>query len=662
MSRQLLYYSIYFVLLGVALLVFRAYALAAVLSYALFIYASARYLSLRSIIAKKESELEILFNRISDGVISLDRNWRYTFLNTAARQTHALGKEALGKIIWDLYPEMKHTLLWDKYQEAMRTNQVVEIEEFYSPTDMWFSIKIYPSSEGLTIFYKDITESRKAGQKLSQTIKEISDYKFALDESSIIAITDQKGIIKHANHNFCKISKYTIDELLGQDHRIINSGHHSKEFIKELWTTIANGKIWKGELKNRAKDGTIYWVDTTIVPFLNEKGKPYQYVAIRADITERKQAEENLQKSLREIADYKYALDESSIIAITDQKGIIIHVNDNFCKISKYSKQELLGQDHRIINSGHHPKEFIRQLWVTIANGKIWKGELKNKAKDGTIYWVDTTIVPLLDDKGKPHHYLAIRADITERKQGEAEIIKLNAELEEKVIQRTVELQAATSEMEAFTYSVSHDLRAPLRGIIGFTSILEEDYTSKMDDEAKRITAVIKVNTLKMGHLIDDLLDFSRMGKKELVKVRIDVELMVNEIIDELKERHDVTWHIQRLPAINADANTIRQVWINLISNAVKYSSHKKHPEIQIGSYTLGDQVAFFIRDNGVGFDEEYKHKLFKVFQRLHDPEDFEGTGVGLALVEKIVSRHGGKVWAEGRENEGACFSFSLPD
>lgn len=265
---------------------------------------------------------------------------------------------------------------------------------------------------------------------LQQIQKEITDYKYALDESSIVAITDQKGIIKYVNVNFCRISKYSKEELLGQDHRIINSGYHPKEFIRNLWITIANGEIWRGELKNKAKDGTYYWVDTTIVPFLNKEGKPYQYLAIRSDITSRKQVEETLEKSLKEVSDYKYALDESSIVAITDQKGIIKYANHNFCRISKFSYEELIGQDHRIINSGYHPKEFIRNLWITIANGKIWRGELKNRAKDGSHYWVDTTIVPFLDEQGKPYQYVAIRADITQRKHAEEEILILNEELE----------------------------------------------------------------------------------------------------------------------------------------------------------------------------------------------------------------------------------------
>lgn len=255
---------------------------------------------------------------------------------------------------------------------------------------------------------------------------ELSAYKIALDESAIVAITDHKGIITHVNDNFCEISKYSRDELIGQDHRIVNSGFHKKEFMRKLWRTIAQGKIWRGEICNRAKDGELYWVSTTIVPFLDIKGKPYQYVAIRSDITPRVRTEERLRESIKETRDYQFALDESAIVAITDQKGTITHANDNFCKISKYTRDELIGQDHRILNSGYHEKTFIRELWRTIAKGKIWKGELRNRAKDGSIYWVDTTIVPFLNQDGKPYQYLAIRSDITERKANEAKLLKAN--------------------------------------------------------------------------------------------------------------------------------------------------------------------------------------------------------------------------------------------
>jgi light-regulated signal transduction histidine kinase (bacteriophytochrome) len=240
-----------------------------------------------------------------------------------------------------------------------------------------------------------------------------------------------------------------------------------------------------------------------------------------------------------------------------------------------------------------------------------------------------------------------------------------NYKLEQKVKERTVQLEALNKELEAFSYSISHDLRAPLRGIVGFVTILEEDYSSRLDDEAKRITGVIRSNTLKMGRLIDDLLTFARMGRKDIEKTVISTEAMIQEVVREIapedKNGH-IQWVIGPLPDVTGDINAMRQVWINLISNAVKYSANKETPRIEIGFIALEGENVFFVKDNGVGFDEKYKDKLFKVFQRLHSAEDFEGTGVGLAIVEKIVSKHGGRVWAKAEVGKGACFYFSLPE
>ena len=249
--------------------------------------------------------------------------------------------------------------------------------------------------------------------------KEVLDLKAALDEHAIVAITDPRGRITYANDKFCAISQYSRAQLIGQDHRIINSGHHSPEFFHDLWAVIGRGQVWRGEIKNRAKDGSFYWVDTTIVPFLDEHGKPREYVAIRADITSRKLTEEALRASVKEVADLKAALDEHAIVAITDPRGRITYANDKFCALSKYSREELIGQDHRIINSGHHSPGFFRELWAVISRGQVWRGEIKNRAKDGSFYWVDTTIVPFLNEQGKPRQYVAIRADITRRKQTE---------------------------------------------------------------------------------------------------------------------------------------------------------------------------------------------------------------------------------------------------
>lgn len=241
---------------------------------------------------------------------------------------------------------------------------------------------------------------------------------------------------------------------------------------------------------------------------------------------------------------------------------------------------------------------------------------------------------------------------------------EFNQNLEQKVLDRTTQLETVNRDLEGFSYSVSHDLRAPLRAIIGYTSILEEDYSSRLDDEARRITSVIKNNTIKMGHLIDDLLAFSRVSRQDIIKTSIDMSAMVKDVIDALATQYDTTkiqWTVFALPMINGNANLTRQAWVNLISNAIKYSRNRETPKIEIMSFAKDNQIVFSVRDNGVGFDQQYKDKLFKVFQRLHSAEEFEGTGVGLALVEKIISRQGGDVWAESELDKGACFYFSLP-
>jgi light-regulated signal transduction histidine kinase (bacteriophytochrome) len=263
-------------------------------------------------------------------------------------------------------------------------------------------------------------------------------------------------------------------------------------------------------------------------------------------------------------------------------------------------------------------------------------------------------------------YFVGLVDNITERKVAEEKIKEINVELEERVAKRTDQLRKTNDELEAFSYSVSHDLRAPLRAIIGFTAILEEDYSNQLDNEARRITGIIKNNTVKMGNLIDDLLSFSRMGRQDVIKTDINFTSLVNEIAESIDDKENgntrIKWNIHPLPVVKADINTMRQVWINLISNAVKYSGKTEESVIEIGAFNENGHVIFYVKDNGIGFDEKYRNKLFKVFQRLHSSDEFEGTGIGLAIVEKIISKHGGEVWAEAVLNEGATFFFSLPE
>ncbi len=473
------------------------------------------------------------------------------------------------------------------------------------------------------------------------------EYKsFFNNNSDLCLITNKNGYFETANPQFEATLGYTQKEITTTP--LVKFLHPDdvaatmERYKEHIYSSNFN---YEQRFINRyrKKDGSYIWLEWHSLPNLSSE----KIYSIARDITERKQTEEILQNTLKDLANYKYALNESSIIVITNTHGNIEHVNDNFCKISKFSREELIGQNMRIVNSGYHPKEFFTSLWNSISKGEIWKGEIRDCAKDKSIFWIYTVIVPLQDDKNITQQYLAIMINFTARKEAEFQLDYLNKEL------------------QAFTYSVSHDLRAPLRGITGFTSILEEEYAAKLDDEAKRITQVIKNNATRMGILIDDLLAFSRLGRQPVSKRIFSTNTLVKEIIEEQtseKTHHSIEWQIQTLPESFGDISLMRQVWINLISNAIKYSSHNNHPIIEIGSFRQNNKWVFFIRDNGVGFDDKYKEKLFKVFQRLHAANEFEGTGIGLANVAKIITKHGGEVWAEGAINKGATFYFTIPD
>lgn len=301
--------------------------------------------------------------------------------------------------------------------------------------------------------------------------------------------------------------------------------------------------------------------------------------------------------------------------------------------------------------------------FLATGQGKVFNQLLELSAlhRNGKEFPVELSISRL--KAGDNITFCGFITDTTERKRAEEEIKLFNQKLEQMVLDRTQELEIVNKELESFSYSVSHDLRAPLRAIHGYMNIFAEEYAGKFDDEAKRLTTIIMNNTQKMGRLIDDLLSFSQLGRKELIRTQTSMTQMVHSICEEQKRLEDgrkIEFIIHELPFALVDTVTIRQVWINLISNAVKYTRHKEMTKIEIGFDEGNDQQIYYVKDNGAGFDMLYYDKLFGVFQRLHSQKEFEGTGVGLAIVQRIIVRHGGKVWAEAKPNEGATFYFSL--
>jgi light-regulated signal transduction histidine kinase (bacteriophytochrome) len=270
-----------------------------------------------------------------------------------------------------------------------------------------------------------------------------------------------------------------------------------------------------------------------------------------------------------------------------------------------------------------------------------------------------------LDNNNQPYKLIGTISDITYRKKSEEEIQRLNEELEHRVILRTRQLEAANKELEAFSYSVSHDLRAPVRHILGFSEILKNECSEQLTEDARHYLETISSSAQKMGVLIDDLLRFSRTGRAEISESSFNMNKIVDDALSQLRHTisgRQIDWQISSMPDVIGDYNLLRQVWINLFNNAIKYTSTRENSVIRVGyKDESSDELIFFVYDNGVGFDMKFAHKLFGVFQRLHSPTQFEGTGIGLANVRRIISRHGGRTWAKAEVDRGATFYFSLP-
>lgn len=425
-------------------------------------------------------------------------------------------------------------------------------------------------------------------------------------------------------------------------------------------------------------------------------------IKLNNDIQKRIKTEEKLKESE---ARFSSIIEQSGdAMYISDFDGNIITVNKMACEQLGYKKDELEKLNIIDIDKNFTNQDALSEIWKDLVDGKVNTLETVHICKNANTIPVEVSFG--IYEYSNKKAILGFARDISERKIIEDEKRHLNEELEERVIKRTTEVEHKTQELEntkialvnivedlneksteleqksnqlekvnkeleAFSYSVSHDLRAPLRAIDGYTQILTEDYSSKLDDEGRRIGAIIQRNSKKMGNLIDDLLTFSRLGRSDIYYTSIEMKYMANAIFHELTTKEDrqrITINIEDLPPVFGDTNMMRQVWINLISNSLKFSGKRKQAIISISYKKESDKYIFCVKDNGVGFNMKYKDKLFGVFQRLHTEKEFEGTGVGLALVQRIIHRHKGEVWAnaelenlpEGKAG-GAEFYFSIP-
>jgi PAS domain S-box-containing protein len=377
------------------------------------------------------------------------------------------------------------------------------------------------------------------------------------------------------------------------------------------------------------------------------------------DTTERHLADE----AARRTGAYTRSLIEASLdpLITIAPDGKITDVNNATEKVTGLSRQQLIGTD--FLDYFTDPGKARAGYEQVFREGLVQDYELEIRHRDGHVTPVLYNAAVYQDEAGDVIGVSAAARDISERKRAEEVIRKLNEELAQRARRHAAELEATNKELEAFTYSVSHDLRGPLRHIDGFSKLLLEEYSADLPEDARRYLSRIRDGTRRMGMMVDDLLNLTRVGRKELSMQLTGLSSLLEEAIRDLQPEmatREIEWRIGKLPFVECDPALVKQVFANLLSNALKFTRTRERAVIEVGETTQDGRVVIFVRDNGVGFSMKYVDKLFGVFQRLHRPEDFEGTGIGLATVQRIVHKHGGRVWAEGELNKGATFYLTL--
>jgi len=493
--------------------------------------------------------------------------------------------------------------------------------------------------------------TNKSGTKpLQTTFKELEDLKFALDESAIVARTDQRGIITYVNEKFCKISKYSRDELLGQDHRIINSAYHSKEFIRNIWTTIANGKTWQGELRNRAKDGSIYWVDTTIVPFLDEGGKPFQYIAIRFDVTERKLAEERIRQQASLLDNAQDA------ILVCDLKYQILYWNNGAERIYGWPLEDVLGRNIFEVLAGSDSRKRAATAHRALETAGEWKAEIRQVTKDGQNLFVESRWTLVGNEMGQPDYILIINTDVTEQKRTEEHLLRA---------QRMESIGTLAG-------GIAHDLNNILSPVLMAVEMMQLNGASA---ESARWLSMIRENAERGADLVKQVLTFARglEGERVSVQVKHVIKDLVNVLSETLPKSITLKYDIAPdLWVVSADPTQIHQVLMNICINArdampsggtLRITAQNMHldenyarlnPEAEAGGYVL-----VTVEDTGFGMSEETRKRIFDPF--FTTKEIGRGTGLGLATAMTIVKSHGGFMNVYSEPGKGSNFSIYLP-
>jgi PAS domain S-box-containing protein len=653
--------------------------------------------------ARAEQDQAALINQTHDAVLAWDWNGKITFWNRGAEQLYGIPRaEAVGRVSHDLLctsteggvasfvSSLEQHGSWEgELIHTVRDGQRIVVESrmvLVRDSERAYVLEVdrdiskRRTAEGALLELNNQLEARvrdrTAELALSNQSTRISEERLAgIVNSAMDAIisvdSEQKIVLFNAAAE--RVFRCAASDVIGQPIDIFIPKQFREEHRRDVQRFGGTGVTSRsmrslGTLMGLRADGEEFPIEASISQ-IEAAGQPLFTVILR-DVTERRRAEEELRASEAKLQTIVENLTEG--LAVSDLQGNLLHFN----------RAALANHGFVSLEEGRrHLTEFVDTFELSDLDGTVlpvdqwplarilrgervsgWEVRIRRTQADWRrVFNYGGTLVH--DADGKPTMAVVTINDITERKRADEEIRQLNAELEQRVMKRTAELEAANRELEAFSYSVSHDLRAPLRAVDGFSKAVLEDYAPQLPQEGQRYLNTIRQSAQRMGELIDDLLTFSRLGRQPLKTRPVDMGKLVRSVIADMNgqlEGRQVEIRIQELPACQADPALLKQVWINLLSNALKFTGKQESAIVEVGSAQEHGENVFFVRDDGTGFDMRYAGKLFGVFQRLHRGDEFEGTGVGLAIVQRIIHRHGGRVWAEGAVGRGATFYFTL--
>jgi PAS domain S-box-containing protein len=617
---------------------------------------------------RAESQFRQVIEHAPNGMVMVNREGKIAMVNAQIEKWFGYDRdELLGQSIDTLVPQRfhaNHASYRNGFIAQPSTRAMGAGRDLYGlrkdGTEFPVEIGLNPieTEQGMMVLgtIVDITERKEAEEKLRRSQEQLAGLiGSAMD--AIITIDEEQRIILF-NSAAERMFLFPAEDAIGQrlDRFIpdrFRAAHqqHVQGFGETHVTRRSMGAL--GALYGLRADGEEFPIEASISQIESDGQK--LYTVILRDVSERKRAEEALKEQAR-------ILDLAPVL-IRNLNDRIIFWNTGAEQMYGWKSEEALEKVTQHLFKTEFPRP-LEEIKARLLSRGHWEGELVHTTQDGRRLVIDSHWVLHSDAKGKPKAILEVNNDVTERKQAESEIRRLNEELEQRVADRTAQLQAANQELEAFSYSVSHDLRAPLRHINGFSQALLEDYAEQLDEDGKQYLHEVRGASQEMAKLIDDLLQLARVSRGEMRSEDVNLSELASSVIEELERLHgkrNVTIVIKEGLKVRGDKRLLRVMLTNLLGNAWKFTCRREQAEISFGQERQNGEGFYFVRDNGAGFDMNYANKLFGAFQRLHTAGEFEGTGIGLATVQRIINRHGGRIWAEGMVNEGATFYFTLP-